>query len=153
MRFAINFDKITNTNGTIFYRSEEFAFDTVPAPVSDCASVLLDDVNLELDGMGKVVSIWGLCPHTSWKKAMLSPPEAKAGEIIALYEQPLKPGISSRITPAGMHLDTYFDQKNGWVMIKRSDNVATSVCIMPGVIIDLDAKEELATLWIKPVFE
>lgn len=67
-RFA---DGIPNTS--LVYRPEEYSFDVSPVPEGGICSVLFDDLNLELNSAGKVISVWGLCPHTRWKRAVLTP--------------------------------------------------------------------------------
>jgi hypothetical protein len=73
MRFRTELAKAVATNSSLVYRPEEFSFDITPAPLSGFTSVLLDDLNLEVDETGKVVSVWGLCPHTRWNDSLLTP--------------------------------------------------------------------------------
>jgi hypothetical protein len=153
MYFAIEPNVAMNTNRAILYRFEEFSFDTVPETVSAYTSVLLDDVNLEIDDKKRVVSIWGLCPHTRWKPATLVPPESIKGEISLVTEIPLTRGVSLRLTEPGKHLDTFFDKNSGWVMINNTRISSLSVCIFPGVIIDLSKEGEIAKVWLRPILE
>ncbi|HET9638265.1 MAG TPA: hypothetical protein VFP12_03580 [Allosphingosinicella sp.] len=153
IQFSVDFRKSTETSQTVFYREEDFAFDTVPAAVSTFTSILLDDVNLEVDEIGKVIAIWGLCPHTMWKEAILIPPAVPAGELLVQNDLPLEQGVSIRISLAGKHLATYLDKNNGWVKIEHKCEVEMSVHILPNVIVDLGPDREIAQLWIKPIFE
>jgi hypothetical protein len=84
-------------NNSLVYRPEEYSFDVSPVPEGGISSVLFDDLNLELNNAGKVISVWGLCPHTRWKRAVLSPPQSSFGEIVFVSDSPPVAGISVRL--------------------------------------------------------
>jgi hypothetical protein len=81
MQFRIVRSSAVATNSVLVYRPEELSFDLSPAPLLGFTSVLVDDLNLEVNEAGKVVSVWGMCPHTRWSDALLASPQALGGEL------------------------------------------------------------------------
>jgi hypothetical protein len=59
MRFRVDYSTEASTNRVLVYRPEEFSFDMEPPPTGAFTSVLVDDLNLEIDADGKVLSVWG----------------------------------------------------------------------------------------------
>lgn len=135
---------------SLIYRPDEYSFDTKPAPAVTHTSILVNDLNLELDPSGKVVSIWGLCPHTGWQAKTLMPPvEAQPGSVLVLSNRDLCTGVSVRLNPA-KRFTTYVDSASGWIQVQGESAAADSVIIIPGVILELDRQGGLSSLWLKP---
>jgi hypothetical protein len=150
MRFRTALVNVVVTNSSLVYRPEEFSFDVTPAPVSGFTSVLLDDLNLEVDETGKVVSVWGLCPHTRWSDAALAPPQAAYGELFVLTDMPLQRAVSLRLTPERQYLPTFVDRSRGWVKIQGAPKPKLAVMIIPGVIFEIGYQGEFCALWLHP---
>jgi hypothetical protein len=150
MRFRAVTTSTVTTNSILVYRPNEFSFDVIPAPHSGFTSVLLDDLNLEVDEAGKVVSVWGLCPHTRWKEANLAPPEAAYGELFIMADKPLKRAVSLRLTTGKTYHPTFVDRSRGWVKIQGAPNPESAVMIIPGVIFEISQQGEFCTLWLHP---
>lgn len=153
MRFRTKLGRMVNTNQTIFYRHDGFAFDTVPVPLSANVSIIIDDLSLDFDDNNRLISIWGMCPHSRWKDATLTPPKAREGEIFISSNLPLGPDIPVRLTKPGDHLSTYFDSNNGWVLIRKTSGSSLSIKVFPGAIIEIDEHDRMAAIWLQPVFE
>jgi len=149
MKFHIKRAK-SPLKGTVVYRSEEFAFDTVPSPSDGHTTIVLDDINLEVDEGQRVIGIWGLCPHTRWKEHSLTPPEATNGELFVRTETPLHHGVARRLTPVGQHLDTFVDRTSGWIKVNHLPQPKTAVRVLENAIVELDDACEVSALWIKP---
>src|SRR5438552_1910243 len=81
MRFRVDTSQNRRPNSLLLYRPEEYSFDTEPRSIGSFTSVLVDDLNLEIDEVGRILAIWGMCPHTRWMTAPLVPPKAEAGEV------------------------------------------------------------------------
>jgi hypothetical protein len=137
-------------NRVLIYRANEYSFDVTPSASDAFASALLDDLNLELDVNGKVVSIWGMCPHTRWKEAALSPPSAIFGEVYFVPDTPLVRGVSTRLNNDKKYRPVLVDLAAGWVCVQGEGAAASSVKILPGVIIEITAQGDLCALWLKP---
>jgi len=124
------------TPSVLVYRPEEYSFDMEPPPIENYTSILIDDLNLEVDETGRVISIWGMCPHTRWLEAALSPPLSKTGVLFVTPDRPLLRGVSMRLNSA-KYLRTYVDRAAGWVRIKGEPTSAASVMVFPGVIVEI----------------
>jgi hypothetical protein len=134
---------------TLVYRPEEYSFDMVPAPRRNFTSVLVDDLSLEVDVSGKVISVWGMCPHTRWTEAALVPPMAEVGALFAISDRPFLPGVSVQVNP-NKYLPTYVDRTSGWVQVKGESTPAASVRPFPGVIVEIGEQGQFCSLWLKP---
>jgi hypothetical protein len=133
----------------LVYRSQEYSFDMEPPLKGGFTSVLIDDLNLEVDNSGKVLSIWGMCPQTRWQAATLTPPVAKAGALFVVSEHPLSRGVSVRINSA-KYLPSYVDWKTGWVKIEGKANPSSAVQAFSGVIVEIDRDGQFSSLWLRP---
>jgi len=150
MQFQVVPGKGGATNASLVYRPNEFSFDVVPAPVSGFTTILLDDLNIEVDKSGKVISVWGMCPHTRWKDATLTPPSAVDAEVIVLTPAPLKQSVSVRLTPEREYLPTFVDRNQGWVKIEGKGRPRAAAMVMPGVIVEVGDDGEFCALWLHP---
>jgi len=143
--------KIENRVGPIakkrlVYRSNEFSFDMMP--VSDgFASVLLDDLNLEVDKLGRLISIWGMCPHTRWNKSDLEVPVCEWGTIFFIPHEPFLSGVSVALNEKKF-LSTYIDVKSGWLMVKVSTPAEYAVKLSEQVIIEVCNGDKFCSLWL-----
>jgi hypothetical protein len=136
-------------NNILVYRADEFSFDTEPAPVAGFTSILVNDLNLEVDDAGRVISVWGVCPYTQWKRVSLTPPVADLGEAFVISEAPLSRGVSTRLNPQN-RWGTFADPTSGWVCIK-SDNLCDSATkILTGIILETSQGGDLCAIWLKP---
>ena len=102
-------------NNILVYRADEFSFDTEPAPVAGFTSVLFNDLNLEVDGSGRIISVWGVCSYMTWKPASLAPPGADLGEAFVISEAPLRRGISMRIIHRTVGILSPIQPRDGFV--------------------------------------
>src|SRR5215471_4681297 len=129
----------TTPDSILVYRPEEYSFDVEPSPGGSFISVLLDDLNLEVDEAGRVVSVWGMCPHTRWQSARLTAPEASFGELFVVPDAPLSRGISVRLNRE-KYLPVQVDKASGWVRVGGQETPVASVKLLPGVIFELTNK-------------
>ena len=147
MHFDIGRDTGTLARKSLFYDTGDFAF--YVSPVADnFSSVLVNDINLEIDPNGVVISIWGLCPYMNWIDAVLGSPQAGAGEVRFVGDSPITRGVSIRLNRE--RWPTYVDRSNGWIYIAGTAKPTQVVAIMTGVIIELDEQRNLCGIWLKP---
>ena len=59
VRFQVAHDVRQIPRRELVYRRNEYSFDMEPPPNRNFTSVLVDDLNIELDDTGRVVSVWG----------------------------------------------------------------------------------------------
>ncbi len=136
-------------NNMLVYRPDDYAFDVAPTPESGFTSALFDDLNLEVDNTGKVISVWGLCPHTRWKDASLTPPSAEFGEVFFVPEAPLARGVSVQLNEE-KYRPVLVDRTSGWVHVTGNSSPVSSVAILNGVILEMDKLNNLCGVWLKP---
>jgi len=137
------------TNSVLLYRPQEYSFDLTPAPLAGYTSFLLDDLNIEVDIHGKVVSIWGMCPHTRWINTPLIAPKAAYGELFIESDTPLQRGVSTHIF-SKKYLPTFVDRNSGWVQVRVASNVDSAVMVLPGVVFEISTCGKLCSLWLHP---
>jgi hypothetical protein len=61
------------TTGFLVYWQDEYSFDVEPGAGVGFTSLLLNDLNLEMDEEARIVSVWGYCPCGHWKPRNLRP--------------------------------------------------------------------------------
>lgn len=149
MHFRIDRTTSRTPNSILVYRPEEYSFDVEPSPGRSFTSVLLDDLNLEVDDAGRIVSVWGMCPHTRWQPASLTAPEASFGELFVVPDAPLSRGISVRLN-RGKYLPVQVDNTSGWVRVGGQETPFVSVKLLPGAIFELTEQGQICALWLRP---
>jgi hypothetical protein len=149
MHFRIERSRHQTPNSVLVYRPDEYSFAVVPTPSGGFTSVLLDDLNLEVNEAGKVISVWGMCPHTRWIPATLTPPDAPFGDIFFIPDGPLSRGISLRLN-RDRYLPVRVDEESGWVLIQAPGKPTSSVKLLSGVIFEVSEQGQLCTVWLKP---
>jgi hypothetical protein len=138
VHFRIDRTSSRTSNSILVYRPEEYSFDVEPSPGRSFTSLLLDDLNLEVDDAGRIISVWGMCPHTRWQSARLTAPQASFGELFVVPYVPLSQGP--------VHLDS----ESRWVRVGGQETPAASVKLLPGVIFDLTEEGQISALWLRP---
>ena len=133
----------------LVYRPDEYSFAVVPTPIGGFTSVLLDDLNLEIDEAGKVISVWGICPHTRWIPATLKAPHASFGDTFFIPDEPLSRGISQRLN-RDRYLPVRIDRESGWIFIQAAGKPATSAKLLSGVVFEISEQGQLSAVWLKP---
>lgn len=131
------------------YRPEEYSFDVEPPPGRSFTSVLLDDLNVEIDETGRVISVWGMCPHTKWSPTRLTPPEAAFGDIFFVPDAPLSRGVSVQLN-RDKYLPVQVDRASGWLRIQGRGAPASAVKLQPGIIFEITEEGQLCALWLQP---
>ena len=135
--------------GNLVYRADEYSFDFEPAPLGALTSVLINDLNLELDGDGRLVSVWGMCPYPTWKRTSLTLPSAENGEVFFVSDLPLVRGVSVPVNKIGTW-PVYVDLASGWVRVASGGAAAAAVKPLPGVIVETTWEDDIASLWLMP---
>ena len=134
----------------IEYREDEFSFDMARDNVRGCTSILIDDLNLEIDEFGKIVSVWGVCPYTRWVDAPLTPPDAACGDIFVQTDAPIERGVSQRLK-LDKYLPTFVDRAKGWVVIRGLPDAKFAIKMFSGVILEIGRDGQFCALWLHPL--
>jgi hypothetical protein len=148
MRFEVHKIGEVLPNAAVVYRSEEHSFDTDPSPAYGFTSLTIDDLNLEIDATGNVISIWGYCPSGTWRSGDLDPPlGADYGKVVAIPVEVLVGGVSIGI---GKDWPIRVDRSKGWVRIGRECSGVNAARVLTNAIIELGADGEICALWLNP---
>lgn len=150
MRFTVAPGIGGTPNRMLVYRADEYSFDVVPAPTDAFTSVVLNDLNLELNAAGRVVSVWGVCAHMQWQLARLSPPHAAFGDVVVASSAPFARGISMRLNHNN-YWPVLVDLDAGWVCVRGRKSATSAVKILPGIILEITRQAELCGLWLSPL--
>jgi hypothetical protein len=134
----------------LVYRESEHSFDVLGRAAGGISSLLVEDLNLELDDQGRVLYAWGLCPRTQWVQASLRPPRAERRKLLVTSGAPETPGTSRRLG-AGGHWSALVSNDGAWVCIANSpaEEEQEAVEFMPGAIAVLDHLNRLKALWLR----
>ena len=148
MRFSI--EQGQPCLGALVYREKEFSFDTEQHPGNGHGSLLVNDLQLEIDDKGRVLYVWGLCPYPTWSSTDRIPPAA-FGAVLRVHENSLVPGTSKRVNaevvwPVSMNKDV------GWICVgdSRFESEETVLATFaPGAVAVLQG-EVLRAIWLRP---
>lgn len=144
MHFRV--EAAAGVGSSLVYRPSDYAFDVEPKPEGGEASLLVNDLQLEIDDEGRVLYVWGFCPHTSWSPASVKPPPARRATLTAEIPDDLAPGTSMRISKE--RWPVHVDQQTGWVRVGTCDE-GDVVEFVPGVRACL-SEGNLVCLWLRP---
>jgi hypothetical protein len=148
MRFRIGSHPRGSTDNTLVYRPEDFSFDVEPH-LTGFASVLVNDLSLEVNETGKLIKVWGYCPHHAWTKSTVVPPSAKNLEVFAVSSERFLSGVSQSVN-SDRRWPVYFDAQSGWVCLDSGRTATSYAEVLNGVIIGLDDHQQLAVVHLKP---
>lgn len=149
MHFVIDHSNGGASNAALVYRPDEYSFAVEPVHQNGFASVLFDDLNLEIDSSGRIISVWGMCPHTRWQRANLTPPKAEPGNVIFIPDTPIRRGVSTAANEK-RYEKVFFDPDSGWLHVGGIIPAPVSTQIMPGVILEFGNAGDLRGIWLKP---
>jgi len=121
MKFSIHPGQ-PQSKGKVLYKPNEYAFDFEPRIESGVTSLLVNDLQLEIDDEGRVLYPWGYCPHLSWQKTEDRVPHHLPGVLKVALDEEIIPGVSIQVTPeAGWPV--YVNHETGWVHIGQREEL------------------------------
>ena len=141
------FEKGKPTEGKLVYREKEYSFDTEPRSGIGIGSLLVNDLQLEMDRKGQILYVWGLCPHTAWKPGNIKTPAAESG-ILRVKEVVSPYGASKKVNNEG-HWQVSANRESGWVCVGNSNANGQNILFAPGAIAVL-IDGSLNALWLHP---
>lgn len=134
-------------DGTLHYDPSSLAFATLPLRET-FTSLLVNDVQLDVDDAGRITFVWGLCPHQSWVRRSLVPPTSMGG-VLGVRGASLVPGVSVRVNKEE-RWPVAVDPDSGWVCLGDwSIKAARHVAFAPGAVASL-VDGDLVALWLHP---
>jgi hypothetical protein len=147
----VEFETISGSeikNGHIVYRAREFSFDFEPAPLRSFTSFLVNDLNLEVDTAGTLLSVWGLCPHPGWQRGEVRPPPSIRSEVKVRTDRTLSRGVSESLSGRN-RWPVIYDHTSGWIVIGNPNDANVFIEFVTGAILGIDSTHQLRVLWLK----
>jgi hypothetical protein len=115
-------------DGELAYIPEHYSIKYETQNDEGISSLLLNDLQLEIDTEGQVLWVYGLCPHTTWHNTLLEPPLFEPGSLFVETGDTIVPGISIRINKS-KRWEVYADKNKGWLRIGESENNKTTIAV------------------------
>jgi hypothetical protein len=132
----------------LIYIATEHSFDTIPVSAV-FASILVNDLNIEISNECLILSIWGMSPYVAWKEASLTPPTAEYGDVVVVTDHPLNRGESWRLNESH-RWPVFVDAASGWVHVDGGGLNARVVSPFLGAVLEIDEAGNLHGIWLKP---
>lgn len=134
-------------SGRLVYRRSEHSLDVEPRPGRGVTSLLVNDVQIEIDEDGRLLYVWGLCPHESWSPVTLNVPAAIPGRLQYIGGE-VVPGVSKRLNTDKRWVIGH-DPSSHWLCIGDESARGEVIAFAPGAVAVL-REEELEALWLHP---
>jgi hypothetical protein len=148
MKFLIQKSETAQTFSLV-YREEDYSFDIEPHEGTGFTSIMVNDLQLEIDDEGKIIYVWGLCPLIKYEETNEIPERYESNSLIALLDKPPVPGISYRLNEKE-RWPIYINKKKGWVCIGNPKiNGKQMIEFVPNCVATLE-DQEITAIWLKP---
>lgn len=148
MKFLIQ-EPQEDQNFSLIYRNEDYSFDREPHDGTGFTSIMINDLQLEIDEEGKIIYVWGLCPLILHEETNEVPSEYKACSLVALLNRPPVPGISYRLNE-DKRWPIYINKKKGWVCLGNPETKNKQLIeFAPNCVATMDG-QELIAVWLHP---
>ena len=148
MKFLIQ-EPQEDQNFTLVYRDEDYSFDREPHDGIGFASIMINDLQLEINDEGKVMYVWGLCPLTQYKETQEVPQKYKPHSLVALLDKSPTPGISYRLNE-DCRWPIYINKGKKWICLGNPGTKDKRLIeFAPNCIATMDG-QELIAVWLYP---
>jgi hypothetical protein len=141
---------VTPLTGQLVYRRAEYSFGVEPRSERGVASLLVNDVQIEIDENGYLLYVWGFCPSESWVPKHLGIPLSSPGRL-RYASAPVVPGISRRIH-ASKPWSINYDASSGWLCIGDMRARDEMIAFAPDAIASLTSGHLVAN-WLHPTIQ
>ena len=136
-------------NLSLIYRDEDYSFDIDPLEESGGMSIMINDLQLEIDQTGRVIYVWGYCPFFQYQKTEEYPKNYQAKTLIASLDKPSIPGVSYRLNETE-RWEIFINKEKGWVCIRNPKTIKKQLIeFAPNCIATLE-NYEIKAIWLKP---
>jgi len=148
MKFLIQ-EPHNDQNFILVYRKEDYSFDIEPLVESGDASILINELQLEIDYNGKIMYAWGYCPLINHKETREFPKDYKKHSLLALLDKSVSPGISY-VLNEDCRWQVYFNKREGWICLGNPNTKHKQLIeFAPNCIATMEGKEIIA-IWLHP---
>ena len=146
MKFCIQENGIEKRYTLIY---DSLVFGTNPDYDESFTSILINDIQLEINELGEIMYVWGYCPLVAYEKTEEIPKKYESKRLAAILDETPIPGVSYRINDVkGWPL--YINISEGWVCFGDPKLLGDKrVEFFPNAIAILE-NQEIRTLWLKP---
>jgi hypothetical protein len=135
---------------SLVYRLEDHSFDVEPLDGSGDTSIMINELQLEIDHEGKVIYVWGYCPLIKYDETDEVPKGYQPHSLIALLKKPLVPGISYRLNE-DRRWPIYMNKKKGWICIGNPETKSKKLVeFAPNCVATMDG-QDLVAVWLHPL--
>ncbi len=134
----------------LIYRSEDYAFNVDSRPETGITSLLVNNLQLEIDENGQILYVWGYCPYQTWRRTDSVPSSFIQGILLVHLETEIIPGVSNRLTEPGAW-PIFVNPDIGWVCVGELDSSPTARSVefaLNSVAVIEDGL--LRALWLHP---
>lgn len=148
MKFLIQ-EPQEDQNFSLVYRPEDYSFDVEPLDGTGDTSIMINDLQLEIDDEGKIMYVWGLCPLIKYEETDEFPFKYKTASLVALLGKLPVPGISYRLNE-GQRWPIYVNKEKGWVCLGDPNTKGEQLIeFAPNCVATMDG-QELIAVWLHP---
>jgi hypothetical protein len=144
-------DEWQDSGGKLVYRDAEHSFDFEGERPNAVASLLVNDLQLEITEGGVVLYPWGYCPRATWQTTEADPPRCTRGTLNAQLAEEVVPGVSKRIS-GDTRWPVYENARAGWICVgdpKAAGDRDGGIEFAPGCVAVLQ-NHRLVALWLHP---
>lgn len=149
MKFLVQKKSKTDLKYSLVYREEDYSFDIEPLICNGYTSIMINDLQLEIDDEGKIVYVWGLCPLIKYQETDMVPKNYESANLVALLNKSPIPGISYRLNE-NERWPIYINKQKGWVCIGNPDSIGEKNIEFLHDCIAVLEKQEIVAIWLKP---
>ncbi len=148
MKFLIK-EPQEDQNFSLVYRAEDYSFDVEPLDGSGDTSIMINDLQFEIDHEGKIMYVWGLCPLIEYNETDEAPKNYEFNSLVVLLDKPLMPGISYRLNEKE-RWPIYINKEKGWVCLGNPEVKSKQLIeFAPNCVATMDG-QELIAVWLHP---
>ena len=139
----------TSKKLSLIYRETDYSFDTEPHDGSGFTSIMVNDLQLEIDDRGEIIYVWGLCPLFKYEEINEAPENYVSQSLTAILGRPPVPGIAYQLNEKE-RWPIYINKKVGWVCIGNPNTKNKKMIeFVPDCVATLEDQEIIA-IWLKP---
>lgn len=133
----------------LVYRDEEYSFDIDPYENEGFTSILVNDLQLEINDQGEVLYVWGYCPLINYEETTAFPKKIQKKSLFAILVPPPIPGVSYKLNE-NERWNIYINKKKGWICLgnPKTKNVQM-VEFSPHCVATLE-NQEIIAIWLHP---
>lgn len=133
----------------LIYREDEYSFDSRPRPDYGYTSILVNELQIEIDSSGRLCYVWGYCPLINYDETDNYPVDCSSCSVVAILGKKPIAGISQSVNE-NERWPVFINKKLGWVCLGNPHvKDKRMIEFAPNCVVALDG-QELVALWLHP---